>query len=200
MQVTSLSPTARARRQQIIDATIATIAELGYANASFARIAERAGLSSTRLISYHFAGKADLVGAVLATVYTNMGTFMASRLAGTTDPAGALRAYITGVVRYIAENRAPMTALMQIFLDYRDPSGGRSYEPDDDRSTLAPLRRILADGQRTGAFRDFDTFVMAATIQRAVDGIPFLLASQPDIDLDAYAEELAEIFDRATRR
>lgn len=33
------------------------IAELGYAQASFARIAGRAGLSSTRLISYHFAGK-----------------------------------------------------------------------------------------------------------------------------------------------
>ena len=36
---------------------ITTIAELGYASASFARIAKRAGLSSTGLISYHFANR-----------------------------------------------------------------------------------------------------------------------------------------------
>jgi hypothetical protein len=38
---------------------IAVVAEEGFARATFARIRERAGLSSTRLISYHFAGKAD---------------------------------------------------------------------------------------------------------------------------------------------
>ncbi|TDD47082.1 TetR family transcriptional regulator [Nonomuraea terrae] len=51
------SVTNSARRAQIVGATIATIAELGYHQASFARIAERANLSSTRLISYHFDHK-----------------------------------------------------------------------------------------------------------------------------------------------
>ncbi|MEU6155652.1 TetR family transcriptional regulator [Actinosynnema sp. NPDC047251] len=32
-----------------------TLAESGYAGASFARIAKRAGLSSPGLLSYHFA-------------------------------------------------------------------------------------------------------------------------------------------------
>ncbi|MEP7024912.1 MAG: TetR family transcriptional regulator, partial [Actinomycetota bacterium] len=49
------SVTAMARRSQIVTATIDVIAEVGFGQASFARIAERAGLSSTRLISYHFA-------------------------------------------------------------------------------------------------------------------------------------------------
>ncbi len=44
------------------------IAELGYPKASYARIAERAGLSSTGLISYHFADKSDLIGEVAASV------------------------------------------------------------------------------------------------------------------------------------
>ena len=67
------SVTATARRAQIVAATVAVIAEEGYAQASFARIAQRAGLSGTRLISYHFAGKADLVAAVVEDVVTSIG-------------------------------------------------------------------------------------------------------------------------------
>src|SRR5687768_12945642 len=68
MQVTARSTAAAARRAQILEATIAVIAEEGFAKASFARIRERAGLSSTRLISYHFAGKAELVAALVEHV------------------------------------------------------------------------------------------------------------------------------------
>ena len=56
---------SEARRAQIVAATMQVIAEDGLAQASFARIAERAGLSSTRLISYHFAGKDELIEAVV---------------------------------------------------------------------------------------------------------------------------------------
>jgi AcrR family transcriptional regulator len=44
VQVSERSFTAQARRAQIVRAAIETIAELGYGQASFARIAERAGL------------------------------------------------------------------------------------------------------------------------------------------------------------
>ena len=53
---TRRSFTEGARRAQIVQAAIETIAEAGFRHATFARIAERAGLSSTGLISYHFAG------------------------------------------------------------------------------------------------------------------------------------------------
>jgi hypothetical protein len=33
--------------------------------------------------------------------------------------------------------------------------------------------------------------VLAAVIQRAIDGLPFLLETRPDIDPDGYAAELA---------
>ena len=55
-----------ARRAQIVQAAIDTIADLGYANASYAQIAKRAGLSSTGLISYHFHSKDDLIEQVIA--------------------------------------------------------------------------------------------------------------------------------------
>ena len=53
-----------ARRAQIMAAAIDTIAEAGFAGASFARIAGKLGISRG-LISYHFAGKDDLVKEVI---------------------------------------------------------------------------------------------------------------------------------------
>lgn len=194
------SLTGTARRSQIIAATIETIAELGYGQTSFARIAERAGLSSTRLISYHFAGKDELMSAAIAEFHDHIGRFMAGRMAGVTCARDALRTYITALVAYIADNRARMRAMMEIFLNFRDEGGAsRSYDEGDENEVLGHLQRILRDGQRGGEFRDFDTFVMAATVQRALDGLPFLLEARPDLDLAACAEELVTLFDLATR-
>ncbi|MFJ2031130.1 TetR/AcrR family transcriptional regulator [Streptosporangium sp. NPDC087985] len=192
--------TGAARRSQIIAATIETIAELGYSQASFARIAERAGLSSTRLISYHFAGKDELMGAAVAEVYGHIGQFMAERMAGATCARDALRTYITALAGYIADNRPRMRAMMEIFLNFRGEDGASdSYDAGDDNDAIGHVQRILRDGQRSGEFRDFDTFVMAATVQRSLDGLPFLLETRPDLDLAACAEELVTLFDLATR-
>ncbi|TDE44532.1 TetR/AcrR family transcriptional regulator [Nonomuraea mesophila] len=192
--------TATARRQQIIAATIDTIAELGYGQATFARIAERAGLSSTRLISYHFEGKAELMSAAVAEVYGRLRPFVAERMTGHPDARGELHAYITGSIEFIAEHRVQMQALMAIFLNLRTIEGGsRFYNPDNDRNVVGHVESILSKGQANGEFRDFDTFVMAATIQRSIDGLPFLLQSAPDLDLTGYARELTTLFDLATR-
>lgn len=53
-----------ARRAQIMAAAIDTIAAAGFAGASFAHIAGKLGISRG-LISYHFAGKDDLVKEVI---------------------------------------------------------------------------------------------------------------------------------------
>lgn len=55
-----------ARRAQFA-AAIDTIAEVGHARASLGRIAERVGVSKG-VISYHFAGKDELVQEVIADV------------------------------------------------------------------------------------------------------------------------------------
>ncbi|MGC0316715.1 TetR/AcrR family transcriptional regulator [Kitasatospora acidiphila] len=229
------SATAVARRAQIVAATIETIAELGYAQTSFARIAERAELSSTRLISYHFAGKDELIQAVVADVHANMARRLGERLANCADSRGALAAYIRGVTGFIAEHRPQMQALMSIFLERQGserrgaegqgterqgterrgtegqgterqgverqsagPAAG--YDAGTEREVLGHLQRILAAGQQAGEFRPFDTFVMAAAVQRSLDGLPFLLRTEPGLDLGHYAEELVTIFDLATRR
>ena len=88
--------TEGARRAQIVQAAIETIAEAGYRGATFARIARHAGLSSTGLISYHFAGRDELIAEVAAKVIADICAFMTARLEGVSDPAAALRGYIEG--------------------------------------------------------------------------------------------------------
>jgi AcrR family transcriptional regulator len=194
------SLTATARRSQIVDSAIETIAELGYGQASFARIAERAGLSSTRLISYHFAGKSELIEQIVLETYAAMGEFMAPRMEAASSSLGLLEAYIVGVVEFMVAYPTKMKALLGIFLDFRTDDGGRSYDENTEQSTTSRLEDILRSGQASGEFRQFDTYVMAVTVQRAVDGLPFLLEGRPDLDLRAYARELVVLFDHATRK
>lgn len=221
MPATSGEQTATtvARRAQIIAATIETIAELGYARTTFARIAERGGLSSTRLISYHFAGKDELMKAVVGEVYASIDRFLAERAgvepasrpirqpsgqpfsppAG--SPADELRAYITGVVAFIDGHRTQMHALLSIFAALHDETGNRaSYDAETELGVLGHIQDILRRGQATGEFRELDTLVLASTIQRSLDGLPFLLRTEPTLDLPAYAAELVTLFDLATRR
>jgi AcrR family transcriptional regulator len=187
--------TEAGRRAQIVAAAIETIADVGYANASFAQIARRAGLSSTGLISYHFAGKSDLMAQVAQETFAAMGEHMAGRMSGARTQAQALEAYIRGITEFIAAHRRQMKAVLEIFMN-----GGFSYTPDTELIALSPVEGILRGGQSAGEFRQFDTTIMAAVIQRAIDGLPFLLETHPDIDLGRYADELVTTFTLATRR
>ena len=195
VNVVGRSVTAQARRAQIVAATVDVIAESGYGQTSFARIAEHAGLSSTRLISYHFAGKDELIAAVADDVIASIGDHLGRRLAAQVNAAGMLRAYIEGMVEFTADHRARMKALLEIFL-----GGGLHYDADADRSVTGHVERILRQGQAEGEFRDFDPRVVATAIQRAVEGLPFLLESTPDLDCAAYGRELVTLFELGTRR
>ena len=185
-----------ARRAQIVDAAIETIAEAGYRKASFAQIAKRAGLSSTGLISYHFESRDELVRQAVEQILETIRSYMGERFASVQalGAADALRTYIEANVEFIDSHRVEMRALMEIFT-----AGGFEYGGEQETATLTPLEQILRRGQRAGEFRRFDTKVMATLIQRAIDGLPFALANDPELDVPAYGAEVATVFELATR-
>jgi AcrR family transcriptional regulator len=217
VQVKTATPSAAAtaRRTQIVAATIGTIAEEGYAGASFARIAERAGLSSTRLISYHFAGKDELIGSVVQHVLTGIAAYVGGRIdeaeatEGEGNATAILRAYVEGNVAFIDEHRTEMHALLQIVLASGGLPGAQSGGLPGSRPRAPgatgdqgeiPLEGLLRHGQRTGEFRDFDVPTVAGAIQRAIEGLPFVLAAQPGLDCRVYGAELVELYLRGVRR
>lgn len=194
MQARDRTFTESARRDQIVAAAVETIAELGYAKASFSQIAKRAGLSSTGLISYHFANKKDLVEQVVVSLYRRIHEFMAERVDDQPNARAALRAYIEATITFAGAHRVQMKALLDIF-----SSGALDYDASAERTAVSPLEQILTWGQDTGEFRRFDVRVMATSIQRSVEGPTFLLAADSQLDLTSYTSELVTLFDLGTR-
>jgi TetR/AcrR family transcriptional regulator, fatty acid metabolism regulator protein len=188
-----------ARRAQIVTAAIDTIAEFGYGQASLAKIAERAG-TSKGVISYHFAGKDDLIREVVADVLARAEAHMIPRILAESSGAAMLRAYITSNLEFMREHRNHLVAFLEIFLNARGEAGRRLLDERSLDHTVTSLQQLLAHFQAVGDLRpDFDPLVMAIAIRGAIDQIPPRLARDSGLDVDRYANELAALFDLATR-
>ncbi|GHJ36182.1 TetR/AcrR family transcriptional regulator [Streptomyces sp. TS71-3] len=192
--------TNEARRAQIMHAAIETIAEHGFAGATFARITERAGLSSPRLISYHFGSKDGLIQQIVVEIYTSAARFMAERIQAEETAAGRLRAYLESNLEYLRDHARDMAALTEIGPHLRTPAG----EPYTSQTAQEPgvlgLEELLRAGQDSGEFRDFDLRSMALVIRGAVEAAAQRLRGGPGLDFDAYRREVVTTFTLATRR
>ncbi|MEV4434376.1 TetR/AcrR family transcriptional regulator [Streptomyces sp. NPDC049585] len=187
--------TEAARRAQIVGAAIEVIADLGYGKATFARIAERAGLSSTGMISYHFKGKDDLMREVVAEVLRVVGAYMVPRIEAESTARGRLRAHIEANIAALAEYPKHLPAVVEVLTNTR--------MPDFDASMDAFLHDIadrLRAAQAAGEFGEFDPWVMALAIRSAIDAVVSRAATDPGLDLALIGRELADLFDRATRK
>ncbi len=184
-----------ARRAQIVAATIETIAEIGYGNASFGRIAKRAELSSTGMISYYFDSKDELDGEVIATVLRTASEFVGPRIAAAQTHRDRLGAYIRSNLEFVAAYPAHTLALVQIVT----ASGYRAPGVDQFVDAFEQVAEQLRAGQDAGEFGNFDARVLATAIRGAIDATVGQFTRDPGIDLEAAGRELAEIFDRGTR-
>lgn len=195
--------TSEARREQIVAAAIEVIGEEGYANASIRKIAQRVGVAMS-VVLYHFAGKDELVKAIVLELYRSVIAMMTPALAAETSAGPRLAAYIRTNAAFVKDHRSEHVALLDIGNNYRSADGRRLWEIDIDPSVLAgfaqlDLGAILAAGQAEGAFRSFDVSAMAMAIRGALNSTVMEVATNSDFDVLRYAEQLVEIFDVATR-
>lgn len=186
-----------ARRGQIVACAIDTIADLGYAQASLAQIAQRAAISKG-VITYHFASKDELMAAVVNDVLTAFVAFVQPRVAAEASAAGALRAFIEANIAFMRTSRKPLLALLDILSNARTEDGTPLVDATIAESDLAHLAELLQHGQQQGEFRAFDTRVMAVAIISLRNGALGQLATNPDLDLDLYARELVTLVELAT--
>jgi AcrR family transcriptional regulator len=185
-----------ARRAQIVECAIATIAEIGYARASLAEIAKRAGISKS-VISYHFAGKDDLIHELVTGILQGGLAAMQSAIDAQPTPRGKLEAYICSNLEYMRSHQQAMAALVQVFTANR---GGGDTPLISDDLALAGVRvlsEIIEAGQASGDFRQCSAQVVAVSIRASIDAIPSWLAATPEPNLDAYADEMIALFERA---
>jgi AcrR family transcriptional regulator len=191
--------TETARRAQIVAAAIETIAELGYGQASLARIAETAG-TSKGVIIYHFGSRDELIRELVAELVARGVAYMEPRIDAEPTGPGKLRAYIESNLAFMRENRNHMVAIVEIALNARAADGSRLYDFSIQDGGVAALQGLLAYFQGTGEFRaGFDPHVMAMAIRVAINAVPAQLARDPALDIGHYAREIADLFHLATR-
>ncbi|TCC44837.1 TetR family transcriptional regulator [Kribbella pittospori] len=193
------SITTAARRTQIVRAAIDTIAELGYDKASYARITERAGLSSPRLISYHFTNKDDLIRQILVDIYTTAAQMLTERIEREDTAAGRLLAYLEANVEFLREYPREVVVLTAIGPHLRDDTGKPYTSASAQEPDVQALEALLREGQRASEFRDFDTRSMSIMIRGAITAAVQRLHHEHGLDLDTYQQELVTTFALATR-
>lgn len=162
-----------ARRRQIVAATVRVLAEHGLSGTSLSRIAKAADLSSAGLITYHFADKDDVFVTLTGELLADMSVLLDDRLAATgDDPVERFRTYVRTHVAWQQQHPDEVSALWRLATGWKAPGRDCAF---DEAPMVDPLRSILADGQRAGAFRDFDldtvTAVVAASVESYADRI-----------------------------
>lgn len=189
---------AEARRAQIVDAAIATLDEIGFANASLAQIAKRAGIS-TALISYHFKDKNDLMDHTLMKLLSDTADYVTERTRAAATPRDKLHAYIASSLAYQSTRPKHNTALIEIVFHARTPDDVPYYKLNDDEDDplALELQQILRDGQTEGQFRPFNVLAMASAIQGAIGEYSAMTNVPARVELESYCAELVNLFDKA---
>jgi AcrR family transcriptional regulator len=192
--------TSTSRRAQFVAAAIETIAEAGYAHASLGRIAGRVGVSKG-VISYHFAGKEELVQEVIADITARGGSFIYDRAMTLPTAAGQLRAWIESVLAYMATYRTDTVAFYEIRAGSRGDASVAAVMAELTSGVTVALAEMIAGGQASGEFReDFDPQAVATALLAVMDAVAPRLALEPDFEVTRYGREVAGLFDAATRR
>ncbi|GGU28330.1 TetR/AcrR family transcriptional regulator [Streptomyces violascens] len=181
--------TEQARRRQLIEATIDSIATRGYPATSLAAIAEQAGVSKAAVL-YHYASKDKLTEATLAHVLGRFMAYVTERVEREDDPKAALVAYVRAMIGYQQANRRHVRVIVEMLLD--DQGGTKLKTPGshDTAGRWQGLAELLTKGQEAGCFREFDTRTAALAIGGAIDGVIAHWLVHPELDLDAAAAEL----------
>ncbi|MEV6561600.1 TetR/AcrR family transcriptional regulator [Nocardia sp. NPDC051756] len=194
-----------ARRAQIVECAIETIAELGYHQASVRKIAERVGVAMS-VVQYHFGNKDEMVAAIVAELYRSVLDVMLPMVEAEATARGKLAAHIRAHAKCIATYRSQQIALMEIGSNYRSSAGQRLHEVgvDLEPAQLADLSKleleaIFALGIETGEFRELSATSMATALRGAIGGALLRSTGDPDFDVVAYGEDLVVAFDLATR-
>ncbi|TMR11278.1 TetR family transcriptional regulator [Nonomuraea turkmeniaca] len=185
-----------ARRAQIVASAIEVIAEVGFAQASLARIAAHADISKG-VISYHFAGKEELMVEVVERTYGAIAEHVLTKMQGLQSATELLRTHVLSVAEHMRGHRTQLKALGEIFTNLRTADGKLRYGIKASEPTYLALEGIYRLGQESGEFRDFDVRVMAVTHSSAVDTMFAYWMAHPGHDLDAHARELADLLERA---
>jgi len=135
------------RREQILDAAREVFERAGYHDAKVADIARRIGVVEGTIYAC-FATKRELISALIARWYAEIGKRMREGLAGIAGTRNRLRFFAWRHAQTLVEEADICAVILQEsrHAEAEMATGIRAL----NRAYTAPLRQILQDGQRAG--------------------------------------------------
>lgn len=184
---------AEARREQIINACIDTLEEVGYVKVSLTKIARKAKIS-TGLISYHFSDKADLINHTLIYLLSNQLDYISERVVGKNTATEQLQAFIEASIIYQETHYKNNIALIEIIFNAQTPDDTPYYritdEEEEDHLYML-LKDILLEGKNKQEFTQaFNADAVATIIQGAIS--ESMLKNLSKVDYN-YSHELIKM-------
>jgi len=154
-----------ARRQQLVEVTIDSLAEVGYVGSTLAQIAQRAGVSPG-LVAHYFGDKDGLLEATFRTLARGIGERMRERLRRARTPRGRVQAVIDTNLAPEEFDQRTGTAWLAFWGQVLHVKGLRRVQTVYQRRMLSNLRHALrrllpADEARS----------LAAMIAAMIDGV-----------------------------
>lgn len=182
---------ADARKEQIINAAIEVLRDIGYVSTSLSKIASKAQ-TSTGLISYHFSGKEDLMNHIILYLVEEEKTFIKEKVENEKTYMTKLMAFIEAGIEYRDIKRGNITALLEIVFNLRTPDNvpyfGAEMNPEEEVSVW--LEEILLEGQKAKEFNDFDIKVVGMMIRGAISLSMSLPRNEMDGEFKDYSEKV----------
>ena len=137
------------------------------------------------MISYHFAGKDDLIRAVVIEIVEAGRSYMVPRIFAETTGQATLRA-LESNLEFMREHRNYMVAVIEIA-----QNGGLTRDGNQrvDGREVGVAVRLLEELPRVFSpkvsFELISTRRSAVAIRAAIDAVPHRLARDPDLDLES---------------
>lgn len=154
-----------ARRQQLIEVTIDSLAEVGYVGSTLAQIAQRAGVSPG-LVAHYFGDKDGLLEAAFRTLARGIGDRMRERLRRARTPRGRVQAVIDTNLAPEEFDQRTGTAWLAFWGQVLHVKGLKRVQTVYQRRMLSNLRHALRRLMPADEARS-----LAAMIAAMIDGV-----------------------------
>ncbi|MBI5354064.1 MAG: TetR family transcriptional regulator [Chloroflexi bacterium] len=190
----------KARRKQIVEAAIASIAAQGYINTTIATIAAEVE-TSKGVINYHFDGKNSLIEATIQAILMEQWTFIKKDVEKQSSARQKLRAYIGASFEFMKAYRSHVVAWVDLWGSFSSIEEKRDFNIKSYEPCRRHLQKILDLGWETGEFRQFNSSTLSSLIQAAIDGAMLQwVFDESSVDLDECSDMLCAMFDQFARK
>lgn len=184
------------RRKQLVDAAIAVIHTEGFGNATVARIARKAGIS-TGMVHHYFHDKDDLLFATMRHLLAELRADAAARLARTPDPEQRIGAIIDACFGDSQFDEQVFSAWLALYGNARQSPRLMNilslYHRRLRSSLLHDLRRLVAEEEALRLADGIGAMIDGLWLRYALTGKP----AHPDIPRALTRDYLAASLKRA---